>query len=88
MTYAKALIAGTEIELAETEESQNDESLWMFLGRDAYAHADYWHFRKQAVDAMDADPRIWEVTCTVEGDSVRNERVVFNEDTFLIDAIM
>jgi hypothetical protein len=60
--------------LVEVEEGKEDDSFWMFLGQDTYAHADYWRFRKQATDDY-VDPRIWRVDCSAKAEPVRSSIV-------------
>ena len=67
--YAKALTAGTNKQLEEVEEGHEDESIWMFLGREAFAHADYWRFRRTTTE-KDVDPRIWRVDHAVAPEPV------------------
>jgi hypothetical protein len=66
VTYAQGLAGkdGKVVELKEKEDDEDDEMFWMMLGEDAYARADYWRWRPQAiweprllrVDSSDRDP--------------------------------
>ena len=79
MKYARALTAGTNKKLVEVEEGHEDESFWMFLGHDAYAHADYWRFRKQSTEDV-SDPRIWQVYCNAKAEPVSSSRCDRGDD--------
>ncbi|KAJ3989957.1 hypothetical protein F5890DRAFT_977989 [Lentinula detonsa] len=57
LAYGHSLGANV-VELQEGQDN-GDEMFWMILGDDAFANADYWHWRPSTADIT---PRIWKVS--------------------------
>ena len=69
MRYAQTLCLEDEgKQVVEVEEGNEDGMIWMFLGEDRYAKADYWKWRK---NEKGVDPRVWKIDCTNKGSEVR-----------------
>lgn len=59
LKYAQTFMSEGQSLLELLEGERNDDDLiWMILGGEEYANADYWKWRK---DASTTDPIIWRV---------------------------
>lgn len=63
---------GSDKNIVEVEEGQEDEMFWMFLGDEGYANANYWKWKKQAPGVeKNIDPRIWMVSDAGNGGEIQ-----------------
>ncbi|TDL26172.1 hypothetical protein BD410DRAFT_784226 [Rickenella mellea] len=78
--YAQTL-TGNDKDVQQVEEGQEDEMFWMFLGKDGYASADHWKWKRDR-GMGDTDPRIWIIN---SGDGELKVREIdtfrFNDDS-------